>query len=1599
MNAMKKELVNKVPVGCKIKLFLINNKQVKGTVISYSDDTFLLFKLSNGEEKPFNYNMIGDWEPTDEEGIPIAIPNNQHKFSESEQKNQESESLDQEKGQSASEIKNIISMFDIKIKCRAILTGLQVERQECNILIGNFEEAQKAHELAPRFTGVNRMDGIINRMGRLIQNNQDRVEFKKILCLMLLETLKIGEFSYIDKVNQILCSSINESSCDDFVLCALIGQIVTKTKNYEIVFCLAEKCNEPVNDNIIKLFVFILNSVNINPSLVNHESLFSAENYSSLYSQISENFPRNTIKEVQVEQRPNSVAGKVNGVDTSPERQSPDGNIGFIDRAVPRAVPNQIGLWVILALDGNTYTFLETDVEDADVFKILKNPALWQNQSFRFDIETIPNGKKVAKRIQIGDSIKPRPSIKRIYASKNDSYNNKRPYPSQPSLKISELADAKHQYSRKNYGKALELYKEGLKKAKQSNNNYSVVESVQQIVQLYIKNGGIDDLNNAEKTLSENKNFLFKSNYYTLLIQICEKFGKLGNEEKLLSAIEEGIKETDSEKTVLYFILRKAYILQARADGDFRTVVDTLNQWIISAEKILKASNAADAQKIMSQKDTVLMMAAGYISGIRAQIPDYVVSSPLKESIEKNSAASQKMNEIYIEKKEDDIVVMDQWDILFYDSVNAISPFVKSKLNNYNLTENIRINLIDDQGKFIGTVSEAIQEYKKTIVDRKVSTLEPVKRYEEYLKAARILFDALTNRDNPIINEDERKEAWKFFSFSLGKSFVSFGDYAVKDLDFPLDTARYYYYEGLKYLIDESDSQDKHNTATRMVLSFFLERSRIPLPSYGQDTSKNLSYNHLSQLISGEQIKESQINEFINLFFQFLSEDIFKNDWYWFLKPILQSKIDISNRLNELFKNRTVSVIGIRSINEKELNELLAAIKKIYLGEKKKFLTALNSLDNFSFSPNWLSTIDKTIKRLNVFRPYMLQCDIKYLERIIVWISRAYEYNDNTDSDRKRELLLYIISGVDSMTQDINKVPSKLAFENFLGKLPHFREQAMSAFSTLCETNPPDITIELSGEKEVRMDNGKVFIQINVKNKHDSLMADSLSLKIEDSEKFSIVEHDRSSVYIRGGDSKLFQFSLQVRNNADKVLKLRIKAVYARTKAIDENIQEEKIEEITVALTDEKFKIIDNPYEKYAGGRKVEDVKMFFGRGEFIDKIVSHLINQEGKLLKQECILLYGQKRTGKSSILMHLKENIAEKSKNSIIVDLEDISVHSSQNLDTVFARQICKTLKETLQNDHAELYKALVESNITIPEIDFSNSAEIARAELNDFFHDLTLFFERKSLEQDYNIVIMIDEFTAIYSWIQQKRLNDDFMPFWKGFINNNKLVGILAGKDTMSDFIEAYSNAFGAINKNLVTYLPEAESERMIEDPPAKNKLMFEGDTGEKAIKRIRELSADSAWFNMILLNRLVVYMNEKQRRWVSDADINTLCKEKIFGDSNHPLKIDVFEPLYDDGDKADNLRLMHNLIILYSIANSGAYNGSCNQEKITINPDFNEPIDDVRKDEIITRLISRDVLERDTNYNLKIKVGLFYDWLTQYCSPKTINDFIKRQVENE
>jgi hypothetical protein len=184
-------------------------------------------------------------------------------------------------------------------------------------------------------------------------------------------------------------------------------------------------------------------------------------------------------------------------------------------------------------------------------------------------------------------------------------------------------------------------------------------------------------------------------------------------------------------------------------------------------------------------------------------------------------------------------------------------------------------------------------------------------------------------------------------------------------------------------------------------------------------------------------------------------------------------------------------------------------------------------------------------------------------------------------------------------------------------------------------------------------------------------------------------------------------------------------------------------------------------------------------------------------------------------------------------------------------------------------------------------------------------------------------------------------------------------------------------------------------MIKEPPVKengHRARFDGDAGERAVREILKLTAGSAFFNMILLDRLMDYLNDNKQAYVTEADINNLLSERLLADPNG-LKLTDFESLYsDDGDIEDMTRPKHNVLVLFLLSRCIHKTGQCKKDNISV-PDeipFKDQMSGERISNILNKLQSRGVVDVDSNGSYTIRVGLFDEWLYRKCSYEIIND---------
>jgi hypothetical protein len=247
-----------------------------------------------------------------------------------------------------------------------------------------------------------------------------------------------------------------------------------------------------------------------------------------------------------------------------------------------------------------------------------------------------------------------------------------------------------------------------------------------------------------------------------------------------------------------------------------------------------------------------------------------------------------------------------------------------------------------------------------------------------------------------------------------------------------------------------------------------------------------------------------------------------------------------------------------------------------------------------------------------------------------------------------------------------------------------------------------------------------------------------------------------------------------------------------------------------------------------------------------------------------------------------------------------------------------------------------------------------------------------------EDKNLVVMIDEFTYLYTEIKKGHIAPSIMKQWKAVTQNEKaqFSVVLVGQDVVPSFKkEDYArNAFGVIEDIRLTYLQEEPARELIEKP-------ILDENGESryignAVSRIIEYTSRNPYYIQIFCARLVDYMNRNKSIKVTEADVNDVAKSFFVGEQ--ALDEDKFDNLIRAGETEDLQEYPESeiLAILRQIAIGAKNIGYCCIDDINILGDKD------REREIIKHLIDREVLEQKGKNNYRIQVKLFQEWLLNH-----------------
>ncbi|MGY1760864.1 ATP-binding protein [Geodermatophilus sp. SYSU D00779] len=415
-------------------------------------------------------------------------------------------------------------------------------------------------------------------------------------------------------------------------------------------------------------------------------------------------------------------------------------------------------------------------------------------------------------------------------------------------------------------------------------------------------------------------------------------------------------------------------------------------------------------------------------------------------------------------------------------------------------------------------------------------------------------------------------------------------------------------------------------------------------------------------------------------------------------------------------------------------------------------------------------------------------------------------------------------------------------------------------------------------------------------------------------------------------------------------------------------------------LLPEEFREIPNPYTAYAGGTTVSDPRMFFGRGSLIEELSSQLSSGP----PGQCFALYGQKRTGKSSVLEQVRRCFEG-------LPIIPVSI-SFGTIDFESAGITSALVREILEQTRVPLLTGLPQSKARMLEDLWPDDRRISDRPLESLRTALLAGRQLLAREEGWaglRYVLLVDEFTYLFEVLRHPEPNPhqvasvrDFMRQWKALLESQIFSALVVGQDTMPYFMRRFPNEFSSLTTRRLSYLDYDETTNLANHPirRADGSSRYTGH----ALSVLYSYTDGHPFFTQIVCERLVRRANQAQRGDLGEQDVLEAIESLLSGEQ----MIDFHR--FDCFLTADNTGLLASIEETETASATYQYD-SAGEEALrllsqiaTLGGHQNRPvlIESLRLEEsdrrVLNDLILRGVLTSEEGA-VKIKVTLFADYL--------------------
>lgn len=1055
-----------------------------------------------------------------------------------------------------------------------------------------------------------------------------------------------------------------------------------------------------------------------------------------------------------------------------------------------------------------------------------------------------------------------------------------------------------------------------------------------------------------------------------LKIQVYDKLKDPG---KLVTLYEDAYQQADtiSKKSHFLYRLIDAYISLKKYD----LALEACRRWESLYQQNRfgpSVSKLKNSESFVERKKAICFYYSNKEEEARRIAVDLIRANPSDETANAILNRTLTENDPLIDTADDSTTYdLDYWgdEDEFGATSSAITGFVKAKIKASDIGSILKGSLKD--GKYSGDIKKARDDVKRLAGSEKIELRggnTAKTRSERLFAACKIIEDVELRGGEQWPRGTEERLA--------GRAMALWGDSMVSQ-SLQLDTPRMAYLFAISMLPETKKGAEQHwaNAYNRYLKSYFLGREKLGSYIEAQNSTSNQDGPNTDILI--QELPKALFAEFfvgiLNLLNALAKQERLKDK---LIGDLYNRNPDLRNEICQHMRTLLGTGALQESFNLSDFEEAMDRACAIHQKYLVSIGTKLQSIVDIFMETE---IAYETLEQLNTanWAHHLTYTDTTRLEEIYGLLHRSQDYFVTTDFENRAECLRTVLSGVSNLQHAIQVEPTDLSYEIFspvlgkiIGRLIGQQDRLYREFQPLLSWGERPV---VSHTRE-----GTILVQLLVKNEVNHQAADSLKIVGNDlGEAVNWLKESPVISSLRGDESQEFILNVGITDTAlkDGSFPLKLRYSYKFNSEPLKVIQIEREEIRTVILPSDKPIEYPNPYKGYIGNPMTNE-KMFYGRGGMIRQLIELVYSSETDQMNPgHAIAIYGQTRCGKSSIFYHLKTKLQEEYSDRILVwDMGNIgSLSREANADVYLSKFLSRMLargKISLRKS-PRIKERIEDAQLKCPDGEILRHPEYAESLFDLYMMELNDILA----EEDYIIVLLIDEFSELYGNIKEGKTPSDFMKFWKGLLESYRLFTFVIGQDNMKEFMDNFQNEFACMELTEISYLEETPAKQLIREPleAACGRVVFDG----AAVDALYQQTAGSAFLTMILCSCLVDYLNDRQPRMVTKGIIDDFLNNWLFKKTETYLKASYFEPQMRERGHSEFTEAYEG--ILQAVAVNSQTNGWASMEAICRDTKAAvEACGNAETEFLVKRLVDRHILIRENN-QYRILVGLLEKWL--------------------